>query len=416
MLLVLLPYLIYVCFKRPYLGLALWLWSSLVPVVVWGYGTATSIRWNLLFAACTIVAYFFQQNKEKVRLNGAFWLMILLFIHATFSSLLHIGFDLHVWQEWEYLLKATVFGVFVALIVKKKQHFVALAWACALSIGARAAIDGMKVVVSGGGHVAGGISPTFNDNNLSAMATLVCLPLLFFLYSEYKKYLFFKVALIAFIVTNVIFVLGSDSRGGLLGLLVLAGFFFMKSKHKFKISLGIVVLGVIGLSLMDAAWFERMESIKTAKEDGSFMGRVISWKLATILAIQNPIFGGGFDASSYGPTWTLLTYDFYMLSFIATPEPHTVHVAHSIYFQVLGDLGFVGLCIYMSLLYAAYRIFSSVRKKPLLKDWEQSFSTYVTLSIIAFAFAGAALSAAYNPLFFMLVGLTVPLAQIIRRD
>ena len=405
-LLILLPFLIYCCFKRPYLGLALWLWSSLVPVNIWAYGTATSIRWNMIFAACTVASYIFSKRTTNEK-GPLFGLVLLFFAHATLSSVFHIGYDSHVWTEWEYMFKSVVFFIFVVLIVKKKNHFDALMWACALSVSARASIDGLKVLFSGGGHVVTGISSTFNDNNLSALAVLMCLPMLFYLYTQYKQYPLFKLGLIGLILTNVIFVFGSDSRGGFLGLIVLAGYFFLKSDKKLPILFGMTVVAAIALNFVDQAWFERMDSIKEADQDGSFMGRVISWKLAVILALENPILGGGFDAAAYGPTWSGLVQNFNLLSFISTPKPHTIHVAHSIYFQVIGDLGFVGFFLFIIILSKTHSIFTKSTKAFNDTDWLKQFCTFMALSIVAFAVSGAALSAAYNEIFFTLIGLAI---------
>ncbi|NVK54895.1 MAG: putative O-glycosylation ligase, exosortase A system-associated [Alteromonadaceae bacterium] len=408
-LLALLPYLIYASFKRPYIGLALWFWSSLVPVSVWGYGSATTVKWNFLFAIVTMCSYLISKNKASFKSSGLFILVIVFFIHATFSSLFNIGYDAHVWREWEYLLKSCVFLFFVVLIVRKKVHVDALMWACALSISARATMEGIKYLLSGGGHVIYGITPTFNDNNLSALATLMCLPMLFYLFTQYKQFIVFKLGILGLIFFSVLFVLGSDSRGGFLGLLVLSGYFFLKSNKKIPIAILALVVIAVGLQIVDDAWFERMETIKSANEDGSFIGRVISWKLAIILAVQNPVFGGGFDAASYGPTWNHLVSNFQMVSFIPTPEPQTIHVAHSIYFQVLGDLGFVGFFFYLTLLFFTYRRFDQIKRLTHADKWRIEIGRFMMLSILAFATAGAALSAAYNEVFIMLVGLSIVL-------
>ena len=414
LLLTLLPYLIYACFKRPYLGLALWLWSSLVPVSVWGYGMATSIRWNFVFAVCTMLSFIISKEKSNFKFNGSIALIFIFFIHATISSIFNLGYEDHVWREWEYLLKSVVFGIFVLLIVKKRIHVNALMWACVLSISARAAVDGLKVIISGGGHNIYGISPSFNDNNLSALATLMCIPMMFYLYTEYKKYKYIKFGLIGLIITNVLMVIGSDSRGGLIGLLVLAGYFFIKSKNKASILIVLFILAGIGYSFVDQAWLDRMNTIKTADQDGSFMSRVVSWKLAIILALENPVFGGGFDAASYGPTWRYLVLLFDRVSFIPSPDPHIMHVAHSIYFQVLGDLGFVGLFIYLLLLYGTFSRFNQFKKlKSEQQFWLEDFGRFMTLSIVAFAVSGAALSAAYNEIFIMLISLSIVYRNII---
>jgi probable O-glycosylation ligase (exosortase A-associated) len=372
----------------------------------WAYGTATSIRWNMIFALCTIVGYVFMKNKRKVKVNGLFMSMIALTLLATIASIFHQGFDLQVWDRWERFVKAIVFFVFVFLIVDKKLHVEALMWACVLSVTASAAKQGFKVFFSGGSHVVYGMSSTFNDNNLSAFATLMCIPLMLYLIALYKDKFIFKWGLIGAVGVSVVFILGSDSRGGLLGLLTLAGFFFLKSNRKGSLIVAFLVVGAVGLSLMDASWFERMNTITEATEDSSFMGRVIAWKFAILMAINDPLTGGGFDAIAYKPTWTGLMSQWSMLSFIETPYPKVGHVAHSIYFQVLGDLGFLGFILFYSIIWKTYRVMNQLAKQD---DWTGEIAVYFKLSIICFLVAGAALSVAYNEIVFMIIGLSASL-------
>lgn len=406
-LLGLLPFLLYCSLKRPFIGLALWLWSSLVPIHVYAYGPATSIRWNLLFAACTIISYVFSSKKQgKFYKPGLFFLVLLFFVHATLSTIFHIGIDVHVWREWEYLLKSIVFFIFVALIVRSKLHVEALMWACVLSISAKASVDGLKVLFSGGGHLVMGITPTFNDNNLSALAVLVCLPMLFYLWELYKFNRLVSIGLLGLVFTNILFVLGSDSRGGFLGLAVLAIYFFFKSDKKLPIACLGVLIGVVALSLLDASWFDRMQTIQNANEDSSFMSRVISWKLSFILALERPLLGGGFDAIINPVTWNLLVTDFDKLSFINTPFPtgKDLHVAHSIYFQVLGDLGFLGFMLYNTLMISAFTSFRKVSKLKEKDSHIKLFAQYMSLTLFAFFVAGAALNVAYNEIVIMILG------------
>lgn len=386
-----------------------------MPMQTWAYGTATSIRWNLLFAAVTIVGYVFMKNKPKVEFSSIFVMMTLLLILATLSSIFHSGFDVLVWASWERFFKAYIFFVFTYLIVDRKHHVEALMWACVFSITATAAKQGLKVFFSGGGHVVYGMSTTFNDNNLSAFATLVCIPLTAYLLWLYKDRIYIKFALLGAIFTSVLFVLGTDSRGGFVGLLVLFGFYFLKSKQKIPIAFMAIIAGVVGLSLMDASWFDRMSTINEATEDSSFMGRVIAWKLSILMALQSPFLGGGFDAIAYRPTWTALLANWDAVSFISSPIPEKGHVAHSIYFQVLGDLGFLGFFLFFFIVFKASRNYKSIRKFTNQDDWEFNFARFAGIALICFLAAGAALSVAYNEITLTLFALSAKVLILVER-
>ena len=409
-LILIFPVLIYYAIKRPYIGLALWLWSSLVPLNLWAYGFSTSFRWNLIFALTTIVSYFFSKKEFKFKSDALFTLMLIFTLQVTLSSFTHIGSENEVWREYEFFIKSIIFFVFICLIVNKPLHIEALLWACVMSIGARACIEGMKFVHSGGGHVVRSISTMFSDNNLGALASLMVIPMMIYLYTRYQHKLI-KFGLGSFIFLNVMFIIGSDSRGGFLGLLVLGAYFFWKSQRKGIVLVLLIFFGLVVLQVADQNWMERMQTIENAGEDGSFMSRLIVWKLSLLLALKHPILGGGFNAVAYFPTWVVLVADFNTLSFIPSPNPSTLYVAHSIYFQVLGDTGFVGFTWYGFILLLTFTGLNKVRKNT-QDEWAKTLVIYLQLSFVAFAVAGAALSAAYNSIFLFIVGLTIVLKRL----
>ena len=72
--------------------------------------------------------------------------------------------------------------------------------------------------------------------------------------------------------------------------------------------------------------------------------------------------------------------------------------AHSIYFEVLGDHGFVGLALYLLILAAAwfntFTVLRLTRGRPDL-DWANRLARTLQVSMIGFLIGGAALSMAY---------------------
>lgn len=344
------------------------------------------------------------QERFDLHLTG------FLFLIATLSSIFHNSLDVLVHDGYTTLFKSLLFLIFASLIVNSKLHLQALMWACVLSVAATAAKQGIKVAVSGGNHVVYGMSSTFNDNNLSAFATLMTIPMCLYLISQHKNSKIFVLGLIGAICSSIIFVLGSDSRGGLLGLLVLFGFYFLKSKHKFLLSTIALILGVFALGLLDDEWFDRMQTITEANEDSSFQGRLIAWKLSILLAIQSPIWGAGFDSVAYGPVWQGVMGYWNLVSFIPSPYPTKGHVAHSIYFQVLGDLGFVGFFLFFGIIMTAYRRFKSYTKLSIpnnKSDWLSEASVYLRLALVCYLVSGAALSVAYNEMTLLLIALAI---------
>ena len=263
--------------------------------------------------------------------------------------------------------------------------------------------------------IAGMPQHVLGDRNELAVAFVMAVPICVYLLGEYgKRSKILHLGLLGVVALLVIGVIGTQSRGGFIALLALAGYLFLKSDRKGLLgTLAIVLIAVLS-QLVSSEWMERINSINDASEDASFMGRVVAWKMSFILAAQNPFFGGGFKAMENFPVWTELATHFHSYSWFYTgdtlPIQNRARAAHSIYFQVLGDQGFVGLALYLGCLIGAFRKAGKIAKTVKLHNgpaWLHSLAAMLQLSIFSFALGGAALSFAYFDLTFSLFGLVI---------
>jgi len=151
------------------------------------------------------------------------------------------------------------------------------------------------------------------------------------------------------------------------------------------------------LALMPDAWFERMATIKTYSEDESALGRINAWWMAWHLALDR-ITGGGFECF-LSPTFAMYA-----------PEPRRVHDSHSIYFQIMGHHGFIGLGMFLSLL--AMTWFTCARVSRLTQGdpqrlWAYQLAPMIQVSLVAYMVGGAFLGLGYFDYFYHLVALAV---------
>jgi probable O-glycosylation ligase (exosortase A-associated) len=107
----------------------------------------------------------------------------------------------------------------------------------------------------------------------------------------------------------------------------------------------------------------------------------MAWNLA-----KDQFFGGGFDI------YNLATFSRY------APVPNDVHAAHSIYFQILGEHGFVGLFLFLLLLRLVWREAGKLKvegtRQPESK-WTAELGAMCQVSLIGYVVGGAFLSLAY---------------------
>ena len=231
-----------------------------------------------------------------------------------------------------------------------------------------------------------------------------------------------KIGLIGILCLCIIAVLGTHSRGGFIGLLVVGGYYWFRSNHKFLVTSGILIVTGIAALYLSQDWYSRMNTIETATEDNSFITRLNSWKVHTLLAMDRPLLGGGFKTGSYGYIWQEKAQEFDKLDFIETPLPSddSGWAAHSIYFQVLGDHGVLGLVIYLTIMASCFFRLGWVANivGPLgeAHRWRVHLARMLQLTIIAYGSAGAAVSLAYLEFFWAIIGISISLIISTRQD
>ncbi len=196
---------------------------------------------------------------------------------------------------------------------------------------------------------------------------------------------------------TAIAILGTYSRGGLVGLAIVAAALFVKSRQRLAVVLVIVAVGLAASHVMPAQWTARMGTLQDARQTDSGESRIQSWKFATNVALQRPLHGGGFDVYQSDVMWRSYA-----------PEGATQRAIHSIYFQVLGEQGFVGLGLFLALLFVSWRNCSRVRKQtrdaPDMK-WAFDLASMLQVSLLAYAAAGAFLPMPYFDLTYQLMAL-----------
>jgi probable O-glycosylation ligase (exosortase A-associated) len=157
---------------------------------------------------------------------------------------------------------------------------------------------------------------------------------------------------------------------------------------------------------MPEEWHERLGTIRTYEQDESAMGRINAWWFAWNVAKERPLVGGGFEA--FHPE----TFKQY------APAPLDFHDAHSIYFEMLGEQGFVGLGLFLFLGWLTLRqcgwIVRNTRDRTELQ-WAHDLAGMVQVAVIGYAVGGAFLGLAYWDLPYHLVALTVMTGEIVRR-
>ena len=270
-------------------------------------------------------------------------------------------------------------------------------WVVICSIGLLAVKGGFFTVTTGGGSKVWGPPGSFiADNNHFALAALMAVPMLHFLQLQLKK-AWHRHIISAAMLLCVASALGSHSRGALLALAAMGAVFWWRSSKKGLIGAAILVVILALLPMMPQHWWDRMETIETYEQDASAMGRINSWMVATEVA-KSRLFGGG------------MSYQHGHLFAAYGVQETVVRAAHSIYFQILGNHGFIGLFLYIGLWVSTLRLAGRIRKEAQGRDdakWVRDLGSMVQASLVAFLVGGAFLSMPYYDFPYNLMVMTV---------
>jgi probable O-glycosylation ligase, exosortase system type 1-associated len=298
----------------------------------------------------------------------------------------------------------------ITALIRTEIRIRALLFAVALSMGFHSSAEGIKFVLTGGSHkIWGPGSSIIGDNNQFALAIIMVIPILIYLYIHSRNRLI-RIGIGMGIFLQIIAVIGTGSRGGLIGIAALGMWTLVTTKRKIRYLLVVLLMGSVALSMAPERWYARMGTIDSATQDDAFMGRVIAWKINVLAALDHPFIGAGFRSTQNIAVWRDYSNQFSRLNFIPTSEPSATfaRAAHSIYFQVLGDMGIVGLSIFIALLFVAWRnasvVMARTRDRIDLK-WANDLARALQYCLVPYIVSGAALSMAYFDLSYAIFGL-----------
>lgn len=403
-------------FMDGFIAFLLWIFATMMSPANFLFGFMMGFRYVFVFAGIAVMLLILGrlQNRGKFQWSSSTVLLVIFFAHSMLSAAFALQPNPLVEIRVETFWKGMALALLVPFFLTSRWRVHLTLVVLALGLGLHAVVDGLKVIVSGGTHNVIGIpNSSLTDNNLYALGMAMLLPLLMYLF-RYSAHKYAKLAAAVGVVLTIMTIIGTNSRGGFLALTVVGVWYWLTSPRKV---VSLVVVSVLTFGVMQFAsdrWFDRIESIKTAGEDDSFMNRVAAWRVSLSIANDHPVLGGGFNAvQNY---WIWDEYKDKPSPFTIDMSKYTPKAAHSIYFQVLGDLGYGGLMIFMALMASAFHARTRVKAMVVKTGygwWALDLSNASCLALVAFLAAGAGVSLAYFELVYFLIVLLSVLPSIL---
>jgi putative inorganic carbon (hco3(-)) transporter len=390
-ILVLLPIVI----VRPFVGVLLWSWISFMNPhrLVYG-GLGAELPWAMMTFVATIIGCVVAREPKRFPVNALTVLIVLFLVMITFTSMFALAPWYFVEAKWESVAKVFLFLLVTAGLLTSRERIHALIWVMVISM-AYFGIKGGGFTLFGGGanRVYGPEFSMIEDNNHLATALLVSMPLMNFLRIE-SKHAIIRYGFMAAIALTLFAVVGSYSRGALLALGAVAGYFWLKSPSKIVSGTLLAIALVVAIAFMPEHWVERMHTINEYQEDASAMARFEVWHTAWVMATSRPLVGAGFFATYWQPV---------VSQFVPGAGTRAVH---SIWMEVLGENGFPTFFVWigMSIAGAVYarRTIKRATGVPGL-EWCVTLAKMTQVSMIAYLVGGSFLSLCYWDYYFTIL-------------
>ncbi len=373
-----------IAIRRPWIGILLWTWLSIMNPHRYAWGIAYDAPLAAIAAVSVLIGFLFTKYRQSPFQGSPVVVLLLFSIWVTFSWL--AGYDTAGdYPQWDKVMKIYLMTFVALMLLNHKQKIIAFAWVTVMSLAILGAKGGLFTLLTAGAHRVWGPPGSFvADNNHFALALIVTIPMLHFLQLQLRAG-WTRHAMTVMMLLCAAAALGSYSRGALLAIASMTAVLWWRSEKKILLGLVIAFMVFAFLPFMPETWWERMRSIQSYEEDASSVGRINAWIVAWEVA-KHKLFGGGM---SYQHPLYFSLYGVYETE---------VRAAHSIYFQILGNHGFIGLVMYLLLWITTYRSAAWLRKHgkatPQTK-WSSDLGAMAQVSLVGFAVGGAFLSMPY---------------------
>jgi probable O-glycosylation ligase (exosortase A-associated) len=408
---------------RPFLMVCLYVYIDVVQPQQLTYWLLNSVSISMIAGAGALGGWLLFDNKADARVAPR-QVLILLLIGICGYTTAHADFPVEAKETWDYTWKGLMFAAFLPLTLRTRLRIETLLLFMTLSAATIIIVGGIKTVLSGGGYGELNLMVTNNSglyegSTISAVAVAIVPLILWFtqhgtVFPPDWRVRAFGYALC---VSCLLIPIGTSARTGLLCIALLGVLLWLKSRRKLVYAALAVAMGLAAVPFLPSAYTERMNTIKTYDSDESASTRLAVWAWTLDYASTHPL-GGGFLAFKQNKLRMVLKGDASTggRSRISTDE---ARAWHSAYFQMLGEHGWPGLLVWLTI-----NIVGLIRMEVLRRryrdpagaqGWAGPLAEALQWGHLIFLLGAAFVGIALQPFIFMLIGAQIGLDTYLAR-
>lgn len=395
---------IYFSLRNPVIAFCLNIWIDLIKPQAITFGfihnqPLSAIAFFTLFISLVI-------NIRKLKFSNlkVHFLFFLLFIPLITYTTYQSNYLEAALFKYDWVLKCMLIYILLPAIINSRKSFELILLTYMLSLYFHIIAGGVKTLFGGGGYgirlsAYAEANAGLGESSTLALISVISIPLLIFVNNQVslvkemplKKPIFYFLLTVSFACC-----VGTFARTGLIGLAVLTLIAIMKSSRKILYLSFATVIALVILSFSSNSWKERMGTINNANQESSALGRIVVWKWTLDFVKENPM-GGGFVA--YLNNAGLL--DIYHETEVSFGNK--AKAFHNIYFEVLGEQGYVGLFLYLMYFYSSFKATKILASSKL--PWYREYGTTGYAVILCLAVCCCFIGVAYQSFLLIALGL-----------
>ena len=435
--------------KRPFLLVLVYVYIDIVAPQRLTYYLLNALQISLVAVALAVGGWMLADDKRDVRVAPRQVLIVLLLVYCGLTTL-SADFPLEARDKWDWVWKALAFAAFLPLTLRTRLRIEALLTIMVLSASSIIIVGGIKTLASGGGYgqlnlMVDNNSGLYEGSTISTVAIAI-LPIIAWLAKHGTIFRHIgasssrvhprlrgggvtsdapgrwrdrTVPLFALFLgfACLLIPIGTSTRTGLLciGLVALLSLRSVKRKGMY---LGVILaMAVIAVPFLPSAFTARMGTIRNHQADESASTRLAVWAWTWDFAKTHP-FGGGFEAYRQNR----IVYDLAATDGAPTgPAPRLeidqARAYHSAYFEMLGEQGYPGLLLWLSISFAGLIRMEVLRRRYRTgKDaWAGSLAGALQTAHLVYLLGAGFIAIAFQPFVFMLVGAQIGLDTYLAR-
>ena len=367
--------------KRPFLFVLAYIYVDTVSPQRLSYFLINSIPLSLIVALLAMGGWAIADRKDQLAFSVRQGLLLVLLAYAGVTTL-YADFPIDAAEKWDSAWKTIVFAIFLPFTLRTKLRIEAVLLFLTLSAASIIIVGGIKTALGGGGY---GVLNLMVDNNSglyesSTISTVAIALIPIILWFTRHGTIFppdwrVKTFAAGLIFACLLMPIGTEARTGLVCIAVLAVLMLRDVKRRFLYIAGAGLLGLAAIPFLPASFTNRMGTMQELQADQSAGTRLAVWAWTWDYAQHHP-FGGGFGAyrSNRILVQMVNTQSAGEVQVVTTQtEADEARAYHSAYFEMLGEQGFPGLFLFLTINAIGLVRMEMIRRRYRRRDGETAW-------------------------------------------